>query len=358
MQAYRETFRRHRLRYLLPPLLAALVVVGVSYKAPSYVSSASLWVDNQVSSSSSLSVGAAQVAPQAPSAAEQTVLNELLTTSSFDNAVIAGAGLGSARAGHGGSSQVNPLIAGVTSTTPGPQVLQLTATAPSPTVARDLVKSAMTQLQKFSAQWARAFASSAVAYYQAQVASANHDLAKAQAAAGSSSSSTSNNASSSALSTATASLAQAQAQLTGHDGFSTVSVLDQPAINPAPTSGLKAPLTKGIGAAIACLLLSALIIVMRTPGGRDKWDEELSYAGAITMGHGPLEPMTGPAAPPAAPADVAAPVSSSTEVAPFAPAGHASVSRRLHRPGMMAGKRVMHQSSEHQSSTSAERGIA
>jgi hypothetical protein len=361
MHTYRETFRRHRLRYLLPPLLAALVIGGLSYKAPSYVSSASLWVDNQASSSSSLSVGAVQVAPQAPSAAEQTVLNELLTTSSFDNAVTAGAGLGSARADNGASPRVNPLIAGVTSTTPGPQVLELTATAPSPTIARDLVKSAMTQLQKFSAQWARQFASSAVAYYQAQVASANHDLGKAQAAGSASQGSTASNASSSALSTATAALSQAQAQLAGHDGFSTVSVLDQPTLNAAPTSGLRSPATKGLGAGFAAMLLSLLVIVMRTPGGQDRWDAELSYAGAITMGHGPLEPVTGPAAPapvpPLAPADVAAPVPSATDVAPFAP-GHAPVSRRLLRPGMMAGQRVMHQSSEHEPSPSAERGRA
>jgi hypothetical protein len=241
-------------------------------------------------------------------------------------------------------------------------VLQLTATAPSPAIARNLVKSAMTQLQKFSAQWAREFASSAVAYYQAQVASANHDLAKAQAAGTAAQGSSASNASSSALSTATAALAQAQAQLAGHDGFSTVSVLDQPTLNAAPTSGLKAPITKGIGAAFACFLLSLLVIVMRTPGGQDRWDAELSYTGAITMGHGPLEPVTGPAAPgpvpPLAPADVAAPVPSATDVAPYAPAGHAPISRRLLRPGMMAGQRVMHQPSEHESSPSAERGLA
>ncbi len=358
MHSYRETFRRHRLRYLLPALLAAVAVAGATYKAPSYVSTASLWVDNQVSGPSSLSVGPGNVQSQTPSSAELSVLAELLTTKEFDAAVVSGAGLG-----HVTADSTSPLLSlvsgGITATTPGPQVLTVTADASSPTVAHSLVKSVITQLQDFSSKWAHQFASSAVAYYQAQVASANQDAAKA-ATDGSRSS---QNTASSALSTATAGLSQSQAELNGQNSFTTVSVLDQPTFDTAATSGLSGPIEKGLGGAIAALVASFLVIVMRTPGGRDKWDDEISDPSLARPGGIPGQSMVDPAAAAMAYAPVTprapmarrgammasgsgwppAPVTPPTPITSAESNGHASSSHALRRRGLVGRKTVLPQ---------------
>jgi hypothetical protein len=382
MHPYRETFRRHRLRYLLPALLAAVAVAGATYKAPSYVSTASLWVDNQVSGPSSLSVGPGNVQTQTPSSAEQSVLAELLTTKEFDAAVVTGAGLG-----HVTANSTSPLLSlvssGITSTTPGPQVLTVTSTASSAAQAHALVQSVITQLQDFSQKWAHEFAASAVAYYEAQVASANHDQAEAQA----SGSRSAQNSASSALSTATSGLSQAQAELNGQNSFTTVSVLDQPTFDDAPTAGLSGPIEKGFGGAIAALLASFLVIVMRTPGGRDKWDEEMADPNGAAPGGMPMQPgpdgampamvympmaahpsMTAPGAMPmSAPMTPPPPSSAPTVPRPiFTPAdgngngngnGHSSSSHALRRHGLLTRKTVMPQQHDYDK-PSSEGGLA
>jgi hypothetical protein len=365
MQAYRETFRRHRLRYLLPALLAAVVVAGATYKSPSYVSSASLWVDNQASGPSSLSVGPGNVQTQTPSSAELSVLSELLTTKEFDAAVVTGAGLG-----HVTANSTSPLLSlvsgGITATTPGPQVLTLTAKASSPAIAHSLVKSVITQLQDFSSKWARQFASSAVAYYEAQVASANQDAAKAATDGNRSS----ENTASSALSTATAGLSQAQAELNGQNSFTTVSVLDQPTFDAAPTSGLTGPVEKGIGGALAALVASFLVIVMRTPSGRDRWDEEMSDQSSAStegvpgqplvdataaMAYGPMtppSPINRPRAMGSAPGWPSGPVTPPSPMTSAEFNGHSS--HALRRRGLVGRKTVLPQ----QHDSKSEGGLA
>ena len=237
MRAYRETFRRHRLLYLLPALVAALLVGAVSYKSPTYVSTASLWIDNQSSSASSLDVGPGPNQATAPSGAEQTLLGELLTTRKFEVAVARGAGLAGANAA---SSPIAAQIGtGVTSTAPGPQVLQVAYTGSSPAAAQKIVKSVITQLQSFSEQWARSFAKAAVAYDQAQVASATRALQQAKAAIGTAATGPSFATETSALTAATTALSQAQAQAQGNPSFSTVVALGEPSFNPAPLTGYK-----------------------------------------------------------------------------------------------------------------------
>jgi hypothetical protein len=377
MDAYRETFRRHRLLYLLPAVIAAIAVGALTYKSPSYVSSASLWVDNQVSAPSSLSVGPGEVQPQTPSAAEQTVLNELLTTTAFDAAIATGAGLGHVDPTAVNSPLIGMVMDGVTSTTPGPQILQLTATESSPTVARNIVKSVITQLQSFSQRWAHDFASSAVAYYQAQVTSATRDLAEAKAGAGPDQRANINSAAS-ALASATTSLSQAQAAENGQNAFTTVSVLDQPTLNPAPTSGLKSPLIKAFAGAVAGLLVSLLVLVLRTPGGSDKWDDEVSDSSLIAaVGMGavvrPWEPVRVPSsAHPAAPAPVTHPAPTGTAARATPPAQPAAsapatptaptepVLQTIQQGGRRRRKTVSPQPLEHapDSSVAAENGRA
>ena len=364
MHSYRETFRRHRLRYLLPALLVGVLVAVATYKAPSYVSTASLWVDNQASGPSSLSVGPGNAQTQTPSAAEQSVLTELLTTKAFDAAVVSGAGLG-----HVTASSTSPLLnlvsGGMTATTPGPQILTVTATASNPTTAHNLVKSVITQLQSFSQKWSRQFASSAVAYYQAQVASANQDAAKAAAAG----SRTAQNNASSALSTATAGLSSAQAELNGKNSFTTLSVLDQPTFDAAATSGLKSPIEKGLGGAIAALLASFLVIVMRTPGGRDRWDEEIEDPTRAPRVVVPAQPVADPAmaatytpvaAPPAPAPMTPEPAAAMTPepaaaMTPAEPNGRSSSSHALRRHGLMVTRKSV---SPQQRDSTTEGGLA
>jgi hypothetical protein len=333
MPAYRETFRRHRVLYLAPALVAALALGVLGYKAPTYMSTASLWVDNEASSSSSLNVTPNTNQAVTPSSAEQVVLNELLATNKFDDAVIAGAGLGHADAN-------SPLLSGVTSATPGPQVLQVTCIGPSPTVAQQIVKSVITQLQTFSQKWAHDFASSAVAYYQAQVDSASRAAAQAKTSSASSQN-PALGAATSALATASSALSQAQAQANDNNGFSTVMVLGAPTSNPAALTGYKSLLMKALGAGAAALLLSALVIVVRTSGGHDKWDDEMSDPRSSADGWAPPRAVTDAGA-----VDVRAPMVASAPVPPSEPAAQSLVSHPLRRSGLLLRKTVTHQPSD------------
>lgn len=308
MRAYRETFRRHRVLYLLPALIAAVAVGALSYKAPTYVSTSSLWVDNQAGAPSSLNVtGATQ--PVTPAGAEETVLTELLATKRFDDAVIAGAGLP--------HSDANA-IGGVTAVTPGPQVLEVTCNAASPQEAYRIVKSVITQLQSFTKQWARQFASSSVAYYRTQVATATQALSQAQDA-------TARASAKSALLSDTAALNQAVAQASASDGFATGMVLGQPTSDPVALTGYRKLLGKTLGGLLAGLLLSALLIAIRTPSRHDEWDEELAAPAVAGGAEGIAVPAAGHPAPDAAPAPpvgVSATVPVMADDLPAAMTGH------------------------------------
>jgi hypothetical protein len=384
MLAYRETFRRHRVLYLLPALIAAIAVGALSYKAPTYVSSASLWVDNQASSTSSLNVTPQGNQASTPSGAEQTTLNELLATTKFQAAVIAGAGLGHPDA----NSPLLGLVSGVSSSTPGPQVLRVTCIGPSPKVAHDIVKSVITQLQNFSQQWAQDFARSSVSYYQAQVASATTALNQAKAASGTSQAAALQSARQT-LESATTALNQAQAQAKSNTGFATVLVLGQPTFNSAPMRGLKKLLLTALGAGAAVLMLSLLVIVIRTPGGHDEWDAEITDARPAAPGGASLRVATAAAGPGSVPTEGAtvhdarwthgpvnraadggarfvpppvaapAPVTPAAPVTPPAPAGP-SGAHALRRTGLLARKTVMPQASDDgsQQSPAAEGGRA
>ena len=80
--SYRETIRQHRLLLSLPIALAVLIAAWLVLSAPkSYVSQASLWIDNSGPVGSSLGNSNPAVTP--PSNVEQNVLLELLATKSF-----------------------------------------------------------------------------------------------------------------------------------------------------------------------------------------------------------------------------------------------------------------------------------
>lgn len=342
MRAYRQTFRRHWPLYLLPALLAAIAVGFLSHKPATYLSTGSLWVDNQVSSPSSLAVNAGTTQATTPAAAEQSVLSELLTTAKFDRAVATGAGLS--------PSYGSEIAFGVTSLTPGPQVLRLSYIGPSPAIAHAVVKSVITQLRTFSQRWAHDFADAAVAYYKTQVATAAHAVSQARqdrSATPGVGNSTLTSATA-ALSSNNAALGQAQVQASTKNGFATVQVLDEPSLDATPTSGLKKVLETALAAAAAMLLLSAIVIVVRTPGGEDKWDEEMSGSRFAT-GTEPLMPDSH-----------SFPRTQTAPVTPGTPISEYMSSHAIRRTGVLTRKAVMHQAPEHEHkpSTAAEGGRA
>jgi hypothetical protein len=300
MRGYRQTFRRHRLLFMLPPLIAAIALGVLGYSAgKTYESNASLWVDNAASSTSSLNVGPTNAQAQEPSTAEQTVLDELLSTSKFDAAVVSGAGLGTA----GGVAEQHALDASiatdVTSSVPGPQVLELTYDSTSPVVAHAIVGSLVNQLQTWTSQFGRDFGDAAVAYDLSQEQTAERAVAGAKAAVNAyltthprattqtdqtyASLVAALSVSTSSLSSATTAYSQAKAQATGNGSGVTVSVIDAPSLDAAPLTGLKSVAMKAVGGLFAGLLLSFLVIVALTPSGEDKWDDEV-VEGAARQG--------------------------------------------------------------------------
>src|SRR3954447_4439071 len=85
--SYRETFRRHRKLFCIPPILGALVAVFFAFgMSKSYNATANLWVDTAPPAASSIGAGSAPLS-EPPAAAEQALLSELLNTDSFNASV-------------------------------------------------------------------------------------------------------------------------------------------------------------------------------------------------------------------------------------------------------------------------------
>ena len=292
MSAYRETFRRHRVLFALPAVLAALAVAALTLTTPpSYESFASLWVDNGPAAGSSLGNANQTVEP---SAVEDTTLTELLATQTFDLAVGDGSSLKRSVASSGGTAKTiaTAVAAGVGSTTPGPQVLQITFTGATPQVAQSTLSSLITQLENSTTRFGEDFGKTAQAYYQGQVRTATQAVSRAAAASAaylrrhpSVTVQTDQNyaalvaavgSATSQLATAKASLNQAAGQAQGSAAATTIRVIDPASVPTGPLSGKKKAAMEVVGAILAGMLISLLIIVAITPSGQDRWDEEMS----------------------------------------------------------------------------------
>src|ERR1700722_6092370 len=93
MHGYGKTFRKRWPLYLLLPLIFAVAVGYLSLEKKSYQSTATLWVDYSPSEQSSLNLTTTSGETAQPSTVEQGTLTELLSTSAFDDAVAAQAGV-------------------------------------------------------------------------------------------------------------------------------------------------------------------------------------------------------------------------------------------------------------------------
>src|SRR5581483_11231958 len=87
---YREAFRRHRILFVTPVLVAGALALWIALSAPKmYRSGATVWSDSAVGSQNSV-FGALPPAGQ-----DQQLLNELLTTRYFQTAIADSSPLGS-----------------------------------------------------------------------------------------------------------------------------------------------------------------------------------------------------------------------------------------------------------------------
>jgi uncharacterized protein involved in exopolysaccharide biosynthesis len=201
LEPYKTTFRRHRLLFLIPVVVALFVAAWSVLGAPkSYMATASLWVDNSAPDTSSLS--GQNTSPTTPSQNEQTVLQELLSSNQFVLSVAQKSSLESylashPRSGFSPSALLSSLSGPGSMTTrvqsalgpnvvtqiPGPQVLQISFSGPSPAVAQSTLSALMTQLQASTRQYSDDYSQSQVAYFRSQYDAAAQAASTARAQA-------------------------------------------------------------------------------------------------------------------------------------------------------------------------------
>lgn len=324
---YRQTFRRHRLLLSLPIVVAVLVAGALTVMSPkSYLSTASLWVDNPAATDSSL--GNLNPAMTPPSTQEQNVLTELLSTQGFALPVAHQSSLASYLASHngggissilgGGGGSLNDRIMAaltapaVTTTVPGPQVLQISFTGPTPAVAQSTLDAIVTLLQKDSTSFSQEHSQGAIQYYMGQVETATQALlaARNQADAYRAQHSTAQpgdpnlaafqtaeTSAGSELAQAQVGLSAAKAALKGGSTASQVHVIDNADLPTAPTSGKKKQLEGIVAGLAAGLLISFLGMMALTRRESDPWEDELTeVAGpgvAAAQGGMPAHPERG-----------------------------------------------------------------
>lgn len=315
---YRDEFRRHRIRYLLPIALTTLLAIWYVAGTPAaYQSGASLWVDTPAPQPSSLTQ--TNEFTVTPASQAQELLNELLTTRQFRLEVGRNGPLEKYLAAHPssgfgpsallaklrGKQSADDLVVTaldpkhVVTTVAGPQVLAVTLTAPTPQVAlgtmRALVAAFNQQRTSFNLERAQA----TVAYYQNQAKVAGDTLRSTESAIQSFTSAnpgidgTGQTAQDAQLRTLTqaeriarsrynaATKATNQASLnftaakTDHTSF---KVLDPPALPTGPVSGKKKQLMALIGGLFAGALISFLALVA-FGGPEDPGPEKRDAAG-------------------------------------------------------------------------------
>jgi len=311
--SYRETFRRHRLLLSLPMVLGMLIAGFLAVTGgKSYMSTASLWVDTPAATDSSL--GNLNPALTPPSQQEQSVITELLATRQFVLDVGHHSLLGPYLASHSSKgfsvtslfgagagsldSQIIAALSGgqLTTTMPGPQVLQVSYTGPTPAVARSTLATLVNELPHESSQLSQQHNQAALAYDKAQVQAAAQALqaARNQAVAyhqqHPKAAPTDPNLT--ALATAEAAagtqLAQANAALNAvassakGGGATTVQVIDAASNPPGPTTGKKKELEGILGGLAAGALISLLGTIALTRGKTDPWEDELAQEQAAT----------------------------------------------------------------------------
>ena len=191
-QRYMETYRQHRVLFLLPLFVGMLFALWVSLGSPAvYRSSTSIWSDTAGGSANDLTG-----APP-PAAQEQTMLNELLRTQAFATSVAEAGPLADYLRAHPsqgwgpgvlmqklrGAPTLDERIATalgpkkVTSLVLGPHVLKISYDGPTPEVSYGTLRALMSKYEQQRDQLRRTPWNS----YRTSVGAASNALSKARA---------------------------------------------------------------------------------------------------------------------------------------------------------------------------------
>jgi uncharacterized protein involved in exopolysaccharide biosynthesis len=299
-----ETLFRHKLVAILPVVVGLLVAVGYQASQPkSYTSTGSLYVDASVPGNSPLNSESPYVDP---STLQQSAIQELLTTRSFAVAVGERGPLAAYLASHphaestglaavpllsdlfgGSKGSVDDQVADelptmVTIATGGPQVVNITVTAPSPSVAAG---TAQALIDEYGSQTTAAQTSTdqvAVQYYDQQLGQAEATLQMAQQqlsaylaahptvpATGVGNATATELAQAVTLDTTSyqsvlSEYQSAELSLANVGSQTGFQVLDAPSASSAPVSSSKKLLETGLAGFVVGLLVSVLLITALT----------------------------------------------------------------------------------------------
>jgi len=287
---YIETFKEHRLLFLVPVVIAAAIAAFSAVTATKmYQSDATLWSDSPTSSS-------AVFGALPPAGQDQQLLNELLTTHYFDMAVAkrspllgylqthadSASGLGKLTGMLKGKPGLDDRVSAalgasrVTSVAKGPHVLEVSYTAPEPRLAVQTLTAIITEFRRQRASLRQ----DALQAAQHQVTAASDALTRARSKLSSylqahpsatrsdpqlQELATSEREAVGVLSNATDGINEAtQAVVAGESTQTILKVIDAPQVPVAPTSGKKKLVVTTAGGAFAGAVLSALAVMMLT----------------------------------------------------------------------------------------------
>lgn len=333
MQAYRQTFRRHRALLIAPVVVAALVGAWFTFGAPpKYRSTASLWVDNSPAIASSVGAamtaasdadpslsgaggpGSAAATPSGPAALEAQAVSQLLLSPGFDLAISRNSLIPKFLESGGSAGGFSPsaLLAGHTPEVPaseavgagaavfapglrmaatGPQVLELSYDSPSPRVSRSVLQSLVRQLGVGGSEFGDTIGKTASAYYRHQLTAAESEASGNQGSLAAYArqhphANVNNDATYRALarevrladaqraSIQTAS-AQADTEAQSDSASAMIKVIDPPTLPTGPVTGLVSKLMGALGGAFAGVVMSLLVLIALTPRPGMRWDAEV-----------------------------------------------------------------------------------
>jgi hypothetical protein len=335
MARHRETFRGHRLLFSLPILVSVAFAAWFALGAAQvYRSTARLWVDNGPAAGSSLYTMAASTAAAAqgtsaaaaqgtsaeaaqgtsaesegPADFEQSVVSEQLATPAFDLAVgrdsllprflASGVRPGfspSVLLGSGSGSipyQIAQSVATqVTTSIPGPQVLQLAYTGPSAVVARSVLASLVSHLEAAPPTYGNDFVKAEQIFFQQAARDATRAAANAVASAAaykrdhpdaSARTDPTYEGLLASVKTTRATLAAASAAAAstsrgpGAGLKPVIMTIDPPSLPGGATMARSQAALGLLGGLFAGLIFSFLAVLLATPDRR-RWDAELSKA--------------------------------------------------------------------------------
>jgi uncharacterized protein involved in exopolysaccharide biosynthesis len=290
--SYKATFRKHRVLLSLPMVLAALAAGYLGFaSSKTFMSSASLWVDTAPPAPSSIGSNS-QAMSQTPSSAEQGLLNELLSTRTFTMGVLDNSLLGKYLSSTGPVTATRAAAAvsttQVTTTTAGPQVLQISFTGPSAEVATSALKALVKELEEQSSALSAEHNAAALAYAKAQLAAASRSLqsARQQVSAYLAANPHANiqtdpnltalvaseNAANTQYSTANTTLSESSG--TRDAGGWLVQVVDPASVGMSQAPGKKKLIELIFGGLLGGGLISYLATMALTPGRKETWEDE------------------------------------------------------------------------------------